>query len=224
MAFLRVAVSLVALAGLAAASLEAQSTRAHVIVAPQGRARIASIAPPPPPPRSVHTYGETVFQNNPIIVTPDGEVLIDLGYGYEPVAQTCPYAYGYGCQSYGYPIAPQTPVPNNGYYAQPTYVPPRYAPPVYGAPVYAAPTYPSGGPYGYDPTSPQAGYAPASQPPTSNYRGCPPGYAPTGSYPPCIDSSRSADGSAAMPPASGVQSGHRTSAARTTAPSRVVRR
>ena len=208
MAFLRVTLSLVALTGLGAASMEAQSTRAHVIVAPQGRARVASIAPPPPPPRTRSSYGQTVFQNNPIIVTADGRVFIDLGNGYEQVASSCPYAYGYGCQSYGYPIAPQTPVLDYGTYdsyGQPTYAPPRYASPAYGAPVYPTPTYPSGGTYG-------------------SYGGCPAGYIATGSYPPCIDPSRSAAGSAAMPPASGVQSGGRAPAGRAATAPRVIRR
>ena len=42
----------------------------------------------------------------------DGQVLADLGNGYEPVASACPYAYGYGCQGCGCPLAPQTPVLN----------------------------------------------------------------------------------------------------------------
>ena len=177
MAFLRMCVSLLVLVGLGAASMEAQSTtRAHVIVAPQGRPRIASIAPPPPPPRVQSSYGQTVFQNNPIIVTPDGQVLIDLGYGYEPVARTCAYAYGYDCQSYG----------------QPTHVAPGYDPPAYGAPVYPTPTYPPGGAYGCHPS--------------------------------CIEPSRSAAGSPAIPPAKGVQSAARAPATRSTPVPRVVRR
>lgn len=176
MAFLRVSVSVVALAGLGAASMEAQSTRAHVIAAPQGRPRVASIAPPPPPPRALNTNGQTVFQNDPIFVTPDGQVFIDLGNGYEPVARTCPYAYGYDCQSYG----------------QPTYAPPSYDPPAYAAPVYPTPTYPPGGAYR-----------------------C---------YPSCIEPSRSAAGSPAIPSAKGLQSAARAPAARTTIAPRVVRR
>jgi len=223
MAFLRVTVSLVALAGLGAASVQAQSTRAHVIAAPQGRPRVASIAPPPPPPRKVYSNGETIFQNNPIIVTPDGRVLIDLGNGYEEVARSCPYAYGYGCESYGYPTAPQSPDfddPNNG---QPAYVPPRYAPPAYGAPVYPTPTYPSGGASGYYPTPSRSGYSSPNAPSTNDRGACPQGYLPTGSYPSCIDPSRSSTGSTAMRPSSGVQSGSRP-AVRTATPTRVTHR
>jgi hypothetical protein len=182
MAFLRMVVRSFALVGLASAWLQAQSTHARVVVAPQGRPRIASIAPPPPA-QSLTTYGQTVFQTSPVIVTPDGRVLVDLGDGYEQVARTCPYEYGYGCQSNGYPIAPQTPIFSS--YLPPGYVPPRYAPPAYGAPYYPTPTYPAGG-YGYYPGY-QPGYGPYYQPSAPSYGGCPPGYVPTGSYPPCID-------------------------------------
>jgi hypothetical protein len=75
----------------------------------------------------VNSYGETIFENNPIFVTPDGRVLVDLGND----TSTLPSAYGYDCQSYGYPAAPQAPVLNY----PPIYVPPRYAPPAYGVPV-----------------------------------------------------------------------------------------
>jgi hypothetical protein len=194
MAFLRMVVRSTALIGVSAAWLQAQSTHARVIVAPQGRPRVASIAPPPPAP-TLFSYGQTVFQNYPVIVTSDGRVLVDLGNGYEQVARTCPYAYGYGCQSNGYPIAPQTPPFNS--FNPPTYEPPRYAPPAYGAPYYPTPYYPAGG---YDP-----GYVPLYQPPTSNYGGCPPGYVRTGSYPPCIDPSLTATRSATMPSAGAVR-------------------
>ena len=199
MAFLRMVVRSFAFVGLAAASVQAQATHAHVLAAPQGRPRIATIAPPPPP-QSLATYGQTVFENSPVIVTPDGRVLVDLGNGYEQVARTCPYAYGYACQSYGYPIAPQTPLFPQ--IAPPTYVPPRYAPPAYGAPYYPTPTYPSGGYGSYSPP----GYTPYYPP---NYGGCPPGYVPTGSYPPCIDPYRTPVASAPMPSAGAVHSAPR---------------
>jgi len=199
MAFLRLVVRSFALVGLGAGWLQAQSTHAHVLAAPRGRARIATIAPPPPP-QTLATYGQTVFENYPVIVLPDGRVLVDLGNGYEQVARTCPYAYGYACQSYGYPIAPQTPLFPQ--IAPPTYVPPRYAPPAYGAPYYPTPTYPSGGYGNYSPP----GYAPYYPP---NYGGCPPGYVPTGSYPPCIDPYRAPVASAPMPSAGAVHSAPR---------------
>jgi hypothetical protein len=172
MAFLRSMVGLVALVGLGAASLQAQSRRAHVIAAPQGRARIASIAPPPPPPRDNDRYGETVFRN-PVIVTADGRMLVDLGNGYEPVARTCPDAYGYACPSYGYP--PQPPVLD---YGLPIYVPPQYAAPAYGTVIYPVPVYPQGGYIVYS-VVPQAGYVPNYQPPTI-YGGCPGSYSSCG--------------------------------------------
>src|SRR5438309_1298868 len=137
MAFLRMVVRSFALVGLGAACLQAQSAHARVIVAPQGRPRVATIAPPPPT-QPLTTFGQTVFETYPVIVTADGRVLVDLGNGYEQVARTCPYEYGYGCQSYGYPIAPQTPLFQS--YVPPGYTAPRYAPPAYGAPVYPAPT------------------------------------------------------------------------------------
>jgi hypothetical protein len=195
MGFLRSGVTAIVFIGLGGVSLQGQSRPAHVIVAPQGRARIARIAPPPPPPaQPLTTYGETIFASYPAILTADGRVLVNLGNGYEQVARTCPYAYGYGCESYGYPIAPLTPIPQS--YAPPTYVAPRYAPPAYGAPVYPVPTYQPAaiGVYGNYPVMTQPGYVPPSpptyRPPQSNYGGCPPGYVPTGSYPPCVDPSR----------------------------------
>ena len=209
MAFLRMVARSFALVGLGAAWLPAQSTHAHVLAAPRGRARIATIAPPPPP-QTLTTYGQTVFENYPVIVLPDGRVLVDLGNGYEQVARTCPYAYGYACQSYGYPIAPQTPLFSQ--LAPPTYVPPRYAPPAYGAPYYPTPSYPSGGygsyaPPGYTPYYPPT-YGPQNYGP-QNYGGCPPGYVPTGSYPPCIDPYRTPVGSVTMPSAGAVRSAPR---------------
>lgn len=200
MAFLRAVARSGALIGLSVATLpwqglQGQSRHARVIVAPQGQPRIATIAPPPPPPQPLTTYGQTVFATYPTIVTADGRILVDLGNGYEEVARTCPYAYGYACQSYGYPPAPMTPLFQQ--YIPPTYVAPRYAPPAYTAPAYPAPSY-GGGYYGYP--TPQPTYPPAySPPPTSGYGGCPPGYVPTGTYPPCIDPDRSPTQSAPMP-------------------------
>ena len=49
MAFLRTLVRSVAFAVLGAGWLQAQTTHARLVVAPQGRPRIAEIAPPPPP-------------------------------------------------------------------------------------------------------------------------------------------------------------------------------
>lgn len=210
MAFLRTALRSVALVGLSATLVKAQTRHARVVVAPQGRPRIATIAPAPAPP-TLFTYGETVFQNYPVIVTSDGRVLVDLGNGYEQVARTCPYAYGYGCESYGYPIAPQTPL-FNSYVPPSSYVPPRYAPPAYGAPMYAAPAYPSGG-YGNYPGYGQQGYGPGYQPPA--YGGCPPGYIATGSYPPCIDPSLTPVSSAPMPAAGAVHAAPRRAPAAT---------
>lgn len=134
MAFLRTVVRSVVLVGLCAAWLQAQSTRGLVIVAPHGRPRIATIAPPPPPPRVV-SYGPTVFANFGTIILPDGRVVVDLGNGYQEVAAPCMYAYGYGCVTYGYPIVPYTPV----YYAAPVYTVPVYPTVVYPVPVYSDP-------------------------------------------------------------------------------------
>jgi len=207
MAFLRMGVRAIVLLGLGAAWLPAQTKRVHVIEAPQGRPRIAMVAPPPPQPPPLTTYGQTVFATAPVIVTADGRVLVDIGNGYEQVARTCPYAYGYGCQSYGYPMAPQTPVPQS---YVPTYVPPTYAPPAYGAPVYPTPMYPPAtayGAYGGYPVGAQPGYVPPGYPqptytPAQTYNGCPPHYVPTGGYPPCVDPARTPTTSAQLPPAS----------------------
>lgn len=193
MAFLRVVARTGVLIGLSAATLRGQGRRTPVIVAPRGQPRIATIAPPPPPPQPLTTYGQTVFASYPTIVTADGRILVDLGNGYEEVARTCPYAYGYACQSYGYPPAPETPLFQQ--YIPPSYVAPRYAPPAYAAPVYPVPSY-GGGYYG---TAPRPSYAPP--PPATGY-GCPAGYVPTGTYPPCIDPERTPAQSAPMPSAS----------------------
>src|SRR5690348_15473127 len=130
MAFLRTVVRSAVLVGFCAAWVQAQSTRGRVIVAPQGRPRIAFIAPPPPPPR-VADYGPTVFANFGTVMLPDGSLAVDLGNGYQEVAEPCVYAYGYGCVSYPYPTVFYAPV----YYA-PVYVAPVYPTVVYGAPVY----------------------------------------------------------------------------------------
>lgn len=134
MAFLRTVVSSIVLVGLGAAWLQAQSARGRVILAPQGRPRVAYVAPPPPPPRVV-SYGPTVFANYATIILPDGRVVVDLGNGYQEVAEPCAYAYGYGCVSYGYPVVSYPAV----YYAPPVYVAPVYPTIVYPAPVYPAP-------------------------------------------------------------------------------------
>lgn len=203
MAFLRTVAWSGVLIGLSAACLQAQRP-SRVYVAPQGRPRIASIAPPPPPPQPPRTtYGETVFSSYPTVVTPDGRIFIDLGNGYEEVARTCPYAYGYACLSYGYPVAPLTPT-------APSYIPPRYAPPAYGAQPYPTPMYPPGGGYTYGYPPPQPVY---TAPPTTGYGGCPPGYVPTGSYPPCIDPYRSAPVAATYPSTGAAQASPRRSPA-----------
>lgn len=196
MAFLRMVARSGVLIGLSVSTLHGQGRHARVIVAPRGQPRIATIAPPPPPPQPLTTYGQTVFSSYPTIVTADGRILVNLGNGYEEVARTCPYAYGYACQSYGYPPAPLTPLFQQ--YIPPTYVAPRYAPPAYPAPVY-----PAGGYNGY--------YGNAYQPPPPSYApppgagpGCPPGYIPTGSYPPCVDPERSPVQGAPLPPATGT--------------------
>jgi len=179
MACLRTLAQTSALVALATTTLAAQAAHGRIVASPGGHPRIASIAPPPPPPRPLnYQLGETVFSSVPVIITPDGRVLINLGYGYEQVARNCPYAYGYGCESYGYPIAPMTPIVPT--YGPPTYVPPRYAPPAYGAPTYA-PTYPNPG------YPPDGFYRPTPTPPAAPPGGCPRGYLPTGGNPPCID-------------------------------------
>jgi hypothetical protein len=177
-------------------SLQGQRRPARVIVAPRGQPRIATIAPPPPPPQPLTTYGQTVFTTYPTIVTADGRILVDLGNGYEEVARTCPYAYGYGCRSYGYPPAPLTPLFQE--YVPSGYVAPRYAPPAYAAPVYPVPSYGDGS-YGYPSPGPDYGPPPYTPPPSTGYGGCPPGYVPTGAYPPCIDPDRSPAQNAPMP-------------------------
>jgi hypothetical protein len=176
MAFLRMVGRSCALVGLGAAWLQAQSTHAHVIVAPQGRPRIATIAPPPPT-HSLTRYGETVFESDPIIITPDGRVLIDLGNDYEQVARTCSYAYGYDCQRYGYPTVPGA-YPG---YAPSGYDSPPYAPPQYAVPYYPAPVYPSGG------YAPYFAYGPYYYPPSPGYAVCPAGFIPIGAYATCVD-------------------------------------
>lgn len=125
---------------LLAARLNAQ-TRGYIIPAPHGQPRVAGIAPPPPPaPQPLSNFaepGQTVFRRIPALVTPDGRVFVNYGYGYEEVMPSCPY-YVSGCQSYG-GSAPG--------YSPPVYVAPSYTPPTYGPPSYPSPgaDYPSTG-------------------------------------------------------------------------------
>jgi hypothetical protein len=135
-----------------------------VVAAPQGRPRIAAIAPPPASPEPSR-FDETIFVSNDVIVLPDGRVLIDLGDSYEQVARVCPYAFGYRCR-YRYTIPPQT-------LLFPSYEPPTYVVPVYVAEPYPVFAYPSGGYVSYAPPPYYVEY--------------PPGYVVTGGYPPYYD-------------------------------------
>ena len=203
MVYLRTIFRAIVLVALAVPMAGAQS---RVIAAPRGQDRVAFIAPPPATAPAIPSYapGETVFGSVPMIILPDGRMLVNLGYGYEQVVRTCPYAYGYGCQSYGYPMAPQTPIV--GPYAPPQYTAPTYAPPAYPAPQYPA---------GYQPYYPPPRYDPPA--PGSSYGGCPPGYVPTGSYPPCIDPSRSPSEPLTVPVTGPLSASTRTAPARATA-------
>jgi hypothetical protein len=193
---------------LAASAAHAQSPRGRVVVAPNSPTRVAGIAPPPAPAQQSYGYGstpsvqlgETVFGSVPAIVLGDGRVLVDFGYGYEQIGRPCPYAYGYGCQSYGGPIAPFTPI-NPGF--PPAYNTPQYAPPAYGSPMYPGggynqPTYNQPPGYGYNqPTGlPTAGYGADGR--------CPPHYVPTGGYPPCVDPVRVTTGGGLAPAGGGA--------------------
>jgi hypothetical protein len=152
MAFLRMSVSAAALLAFGTATSQAQSTHARVIIAPHGQPRIAGIAPAPAPQQSpTTTNGPTVFANYPIVITPDGQVLVDLGNGYQEVARACPYAYGYGCESYNQPSDSQ-PTVFQSYmpYLAPAYDSPRYAPrheePAHAPPPRPAAVYVKSGP------------------------------------------------------------------------------
>jgi hypothetical protein len=165
MAFLRIAVQTGALVGLSVASLQGQARHAQVIIAPLGQPRIGTIAPPPPTTASqpVITYGPTIFASYPTVVAADGRIFVDLGNGYTEVAQTCRYAYGYTCESYGYP--PAQVVPD---YAVPNYIAPtssaaaRYSPPAHAAPAYRGPVY-AGGYYRTEPTAGTNAYTTAGR-------------------------------------------------------------
>ena len=198
MAFLRKCARLGAFVGLIAATvpggaLQGQSRHAPVMVEPMGRPRIGTIAPSPAS-GPVAPYGQTVFPFVPTIITPNGEIFVNLGNGYEQVAPSCPYAYGYACQSYG-------PPPPGQVTTLPQYVPPSYAAPSYGAPSYTAPSY-----------APPAQAAPETPVPT--YRG---GYYSTRAAPRPSNTRRaySASGAAptnravmhAAPPAAAARSG-----------------
>ena len=206
--------ALLVIATLTVTTAEAQS-RTRVVVAPNGPTRVAGIAPPPAQARQSYGYGstpsvqlgETVFGSVPAIVLNDGRVLVDFGYGYEQIGRPCPYAYGYGCQTYGGPTAPFTPI-NPGF--APAYNTPQYAPPAYGAGYY-----PGGGYYNpptyNQPQPPGYGYQPAGGGlPTSGYAAdgrCPPHYVPTGGYPPCVDPVRFTNDGGGLAPAGGTRAG-----------------
>lgn len=160
MAFLRMGVSAAALLVLGSAWSQAQSTRAQVIIAPHGQPRLAGIAPASVPQQSPSSYGPTVFANYPIVVTPDGQVLVDLGNGYQEVARACPYAYGYGCESYSNPGDRQPTVFQS--YAPtlaPGYDPPRYVPRQREARTYTPPPRPAATYFNTAPVATPRGYA-----------------------------------------------------------------
>lgn len=184
---------------LSTSTLHAQGRRAAVIVAPLGQPRIATIAPTPRSARQP-VDAPTVFADYPGIVTADGRILVNMGTGYEEVARTCPHAYGYQCQSSGYPPAPLTPLSQE--YIPPSYAVPRYAPPVYSAPVYAEPRDDDGSGYARAATdSPMA---------ASSVYACPAGWLATESYPACIDPTRVARREARMRPRGVMHAAPRT--------------
>ena len=196
-----------ALAAFTASAGGAQSSRGRVVIAPNSPTRVAGIAPPPAQAHPSYGYGytpsvqlgETAFGSVPAIVLGDGRVLVDFGNGYEQIGRPCPYAYGYGCQSYGGPIAPFTPI-NPGF--PPAYNTPQYAPPAYGSPMY--PGFNPGGGYNQPTYNPPPAYGNNNPTglPTSGYAAngqCPPHYVPTGGYPPCIDPVRVTTGGGLAP-------------------------
>ena len=166
MKILHMGVSATALLVLGSACSQAQSTRGQVIIAPHGQPRLAGITPAPVPQQSPTTYGPTVFVNYPIIVTPDGQVLVDLGNGYQEVARACPYAYGYGCESYStagdrQPTVFQSYVP----YLAPGYDEPRYSHRHHEAQAYTRPPRPAATYVNTAPVATPRGYAaPAATP------------------------------------------------------------
>ena len=147
MAFLKTVVRSLVLVGSSAAWLQAQSYD-HVTVAPQGRPRIASIAPPPAAPQA-DDYGPTVFSHLAAETLPDGRVVVDLGNAYREVAEPCLTSYAYQCFGYGwwYPVFWYPTVFYAPVYAEPVYVAPVYAAPVYAPPVYPRVEYPAPGYY-----------------------------------------------------------------------------
>src|SRR5690348_1238669 len=167
MAFLRIAARAGVLIGLCAATLRGQGRHSYVIVEPQGQPRIGTVAPTPAAPPQPLSYDPTVLANYPPVVNVDGQLFIDLGNGYEEVARTCSYAYGYACQSHGFPRWQLS--PGFQQYVPPADAPPRYAAPAYAAPTYPVPTY-SGGVY-------RNSSSPASQRPLpAGYSNSPVGY------------------------------------------------
>ena len=164
MKILRLGVSAVALLVLGSAWSQAQSRRGQIIIAPHGQPRLAGIAPVPQ--QSFTTYGPTVFANYPIVVTPDGQVLVDLGNGYQEVARACPYAYGYGCESYSNP-GDRQPTIFQSYvpYLAPGYDGPRYSRRQPEAQSYTRPPRPAATYVNTAPVATPRGYAaPAATP------------------------------------------------------------
>jgi hypothetical protein len=135
--------------------MTASALSAATAMAQGSKPQVAGIAPAPQassgdapvfPRRGHHTpyYRGAV----PVLVTNDGQIYADFGYGYEPVIRSCGYsggmAYAKGPHGAGYSTPSYTP---------PTYTPPAYTPPSYTPPAYGQTTF---GPRNTQPAPAQA--------------------------------------------------------------------
>lgn len=154
--------------GSGVAAAQAQPRRAVPPRPPQ----IAGIAPAnPAPPQRPHGSGYNPPYVNggygpgygygsgyatygwvPAVVTADGRVFVDLGYGYEPVMRSCEVQYGGYVTTY-----------DQGY-SSPNYTPPTYTAPTYTPPTYTPPNYGGGQPAPDPGAQPAPGAAPAPLP------------------------------------------------------------
>jgi hypothetical protein len=157
-----IAVFMVCTTSIAASA--ASQSRPRTLPAP---ARIAGIAPAPPaPPPSIQPPGSSISPGTiappgdypvaagvvPVIVTADGRVYADFGWGYEQVIRQCAQTITY---------VAQTPATTAAGASQPA--PPAYKTPTYTTPTYSTPAY-SPGVTATTPARPTTGISAPSNP------------------------------------------------------------
>jgi len=135
---------------------------AHAAAAQTHKPRVAGIAPPPPATQPTNTgaaSSQLMSGSVPVLVTADGRIFANFGYGYEPVIRAC----GYHPAASAAPSYRPSNVPSGQTAAaQSSYTPPTYQPSTFGpGNTQPAPAQPTASehmlPQGYAPPNPGAG-------------------------------------------------------------------